>query len=89
MVPIYKYTCWKWFCIHKFLYKREKEIVKFLIENWANVYTYGNTAFNESCKNGYIEITKLIIQSDINYFKNNTFAKKIIYKYNLKDDLIN
>lgn len=41
--------------------KGEKEFVKFLIENGANVYTYGNTAFNESCKNGYIEIEKLII----------------------------
>ena len=69
------------------------KIVKFLIENGANIYVRDDCIIKnvsiKADKNGndsmYIDIIKLLIKSDVVYFKNEQLTIDIINKHQLQD----
>ena len=59
------------------------DVVKILVENGADIHVLNDTSLKTASFNGYIDVVKFLICSDIEYFKNNEIAIKIVKKHNL------
>lgn len=54
------------------------DTVKFLIEKGADIHAKYDESYIEASNNMNVEILKILIQSDINYFKNNTLRYRLV-----------